>query len=56
MVGVEHYVGDPYETLNVNVNGTQNVLKAAYKYGQAPGLQFDLRGLRPQSQGAVERG
>ncbi len=33
-VGVEHYVGDPYETLNVNVNGTQNVLKAAYKYSK----------------------
>jgi UDP-glucose 4-epimerase len=33
-VGVEHYVGDPYETLNVNVNGTQNVLKAAYKYNR----------------------
>ena len=29
VVGVEHYVADPYETLNVNVNGTQNVLKAA---------------------------
>ncbi|HZP44930.1 MAG TPA: NAD-dependent epimerase/dehydratase family protein [Candidatus Binataceae bacterium] len=34
VVGVEHYVADPYETLNVNVNGTQNVLKAAYKYGK----------------------
>ncbi|MGH7987226.1 MAG: NAD-dependent epimerase/dehydratase family protein [Candidatus Binataceae bacterium] len=34
VVGVEHYVGDPYETLNVNVNGTQNVLKAAYKYSK----------------------
>jgi UDP-glucose 4-epimerase len=34
VVGVEHYVGDPYETLNVNVNGTQNVLRAAYKYGK----------------------
>jgi UDP-glucose 4-epimerase len=34
VVGVEHYVGDPYETLNVNVNGMQNVLKAAYKYGK----------------------
>jgi UDP-glucose 4-epimerase len=34
VVGVEHYVGDPYETLNVNVNGTQNLLKAAYKYGK----------------------
>ncbi len=34
VVGVEHYVGDPYEVLNVNVNGTQNVLKAAFKYGR----------------------
>jgi len=34
VVGVEHYVGDPYETLNVNVNGTQNVLKGAYKYNK----------------------
>ena len=32
VVGVEHYVGDPYEVLNVNVNGTQNVLKVAFKY------------------------
>jgi UDP-glucose 4-epimerase len=34
VVGVEHYVADPYETLNVNVNGTQNILKAAYKYNR----------------------
>jgi UDP-glucose 4-epimerase len=34
VVGVEHYVADPYQTLNVNVNGTQNVLKAAYKYNK----------------------
>ena len=34
VVGVEHYVADPYETLNVNVNVTQNVLKAAYKYNR----------------------
>ena len=34
VVGVEHYVADPYETLNVNVNGTQNILKAAYKYNK----------------------
>ncbi|MGH8673563.1 MAG: GDP-mannose 4,6-dehydratase [Burkholderiales bacterium] len=34
VVGVEHYVADPYETLNVNVNGTHNVLKAAYKHGK----------------------
>lgn len=32
VVGVEHYVGDPYEVLNVNVNGTQNVLRLAFKY------------------------
>jgi UDP-glucose 4-epimerase len=34
VVGVEHYVGDPYEVLNVNVNGTQNVLKLCFKHGK----------------------
>ncbi len=34
VVGVEHYVGDPYKVLNVNINGTQNVLKAAFKYSK----------------------
>lgn len=34
VVGVEYYVGDPYEVLNVNVNGTQNVLKLAFKHGK----------------------
>src|SRR5882762_4552966 len=34
VVGVEHYVGDPYEVLNVNINGTQNVLKLAHRYGK----------------------
>ena len=34
VVGVEHYVGDPYEVLNVNVNGTQNVLRLALKHGR----------------------
>jgi UDP-glucose 4-epimerase len=34
VVGVEHYVGDPYNVLNVNVNGTQNVLRAAFKHGR----------------------
>ncbi|MGH7878070.1 MAG: NAD-dependent epimerase/dehydratase family protein, partial [Candidatus Binataceae bacterium] len=34
VVGVEHYVADPYATLNVNVNGTQNLLRAAYKYNK----------------------
>ena len=34
VVGVEFYVGDPYEVLNVNVNGTQAVLKLAFKHGK----------------------
>ncbi len=34
VVGVEHYVGDPYEVLNVNGNGTQNVLRLALKHGK----------------------
>ncbi len=32
VVGVEHYVEDPFHVLNVNVNGTQNVLKSAHRY------------------------
>ncbi|MEQ8765652.1 MAG: NAD-dependent epimerase/dehydratase family protein [Planctomycetota bacterium] len=32
VVGVEHYVADPYHVLNVNVNGTQNILRAAHRY------------------------
>lgn len=31
VVGVEHYVGDPYQVLNINVNGTQTVLSVAFK-------------------------
>ena len=31
VVGVEHYVEDPFHVLNVNVNGTQNVLKFAHR-------------------------
>jgi len=34
VVGVEHYVEDPYKVLNVNVNGTQRVLELAYKYNK----------------------
>jgi UDP-glucose 4-epimerase len=34
VVGVEHYVGDPYQVLNVNVNGTQTVLNVAFKAGK----------------------
>jgi UDP-glucose 4-epimerase len=32
VVGVEHYVADPYQVLNININGTQNVLRAALKH------------------------
>lgn len=34
VVGVEHYVGDPYQVLNVNINGTQVVLKLAHRYNK----------------------
>jgi len=34
VVGVEHYVGDPHEVLNVNINGTQNVLRLAFRHGK----------------------
>jgi len=34
VVGVEHYVGDPFQVLDVNVNGTQNALKACYKHAK----------------------
>jgi len=30
VVGVEHYVGDPYQVLTVNINGTQEALTAAF--------------------------
>jgi UDP-glucose 4-epimerase len=33
VVGVEHYVADPFKVLNVNVNGTQHVLAAAMRHG-----------------------
>lgn len=32
VVGVEHYVGDPYQVLSVNINGTQEVLTAAFRH------------------------
>jgi nucleoside-diphosphate-sugar epimerase len=35
VVGVEHHLSDPYQVLNVNVNGTQNVLAAAAKERKA---------------------
>lgn len=32
VVGVEHYVSDPSKVLEVNVNGTQNVLRQAWRH------------------------
>ncbi len=34
VVGVEHYVGDPYQVLTVNINGTQQVLAAAFRHSR----------------------
>jgi UDP-glucose 4-epimerase len=34
VVGVEHYLVDPRLVLDVNVNGTENVLKLAYKHAR----------------------
>lgn len=34
VVGVEHYVGDPYQVLNVNINGTQALLTLAFKHAK----------------------
>ena len=34
VVGVEHYVADPYAVLNVNINETQNVLRLAHKHNK----------------------
>ncbi len=50
VVGVEHYVGDPFAVLNVNVNGTQNVLKLAFKYHRKVvfGSTSEVYGRNPQ--------
>ena len=56
VVGVEHYVGDPYETLNVNVNGTQNILKAAYKYNKRVVFSSTSEVYGRNPEGALERG
>jgi UDP-glucose 4-epimerase len=34
VVGVEHYVANPYDVLNVNVNGTRIVLDLAFQYNK----------------------
>ncbi len=59
VVGVEHYVADPYQVLTVNINGTQEVLGAAFRhhkkvvfsstsevYGRSTALPFDEDGDR----------
>ena len=56
VVGVAHYVGDPYETLNVNVNGAQNLLRAAYKYNKRVVFSSTSGSLRAQSESSVAGG
>jgi UDP-glucose 4-epimerase len=34
VVGVEHYVDDPFNVLNVNILGTLNVLRLAHRHGR----------------------
>src|SRR5438067_2294396 len=59
VVGVEHYVGDPYQVLTVNINGTQEALTAAFRhqkkvvfsstseiYGGSPAVPIDEKGHR----------
>ena len=68
VVGVDHYVGDPYQVLNVNVNGTQNVLTVAFKankkvvfsstsevYGKSLSIPFREEGERLLGSTTVDR-
>ena len=68
VVGVEHYVGDPYQVLTVNINGTQDVLAAAFRhgrkvvlastsevYGRSPAVPFDEDGDRVLGSTRVDR-
>lgn len=68
VVGVEHYVGDPYQVLNVNVNGTQNVLTLAFKankkvvfsstsevYGKSDNVPFSEDGDRVLGSTTIDR-
>jgi UDP-glucose 4-epimerase len=34
VVGVEHYVDDPFNVLNVNIQGTLNMLRLAHRHGK----------------------
>lgn len=68
VVGVEHYVGDPYQVLTVNINGTQEVLTAAFRhqkkvvfsstsevYGRNPAVPFDEDGDRVLGSTRIDR-
>ena len=53
VVGVEHYVTDPFKVLNVNVNGTQNVLAAAMEHGARVVFGSHIRGLWAESKSSL---
>lgn len=68
VVGVEHYVGDPYQVLTVNINGTQEVLSAAFRhqkkvvfsstseiYGRSPAVPFEEDGDRVLGSTRIDR-
>jgi UDP-glucose 4-epimerase len=68
VVGVEHYVGDPYQVLTVNINGTQEVLAAAFRhgrkvvfastsevYGRSPAVPFEEDGDRVLGSTRIDR-
>ncbi|MBI4488756.1 MAG: NAD-dependent epimerase/dehydratase family protein [Deltaproteobacteria bacterium] len=68
VVGVEHYVGDPYQVLNINLNGTQTVLNLAFKarkkvifssssevYGRSLGVPFSEDGDRVLGSTRIDR-
>jgi UDP-glucose 4-epimerase len=68
IVGVEHYVGDPYQVLTVNINGTQEVLTAAFRhqkkvvfsstseiYGRSTTVPFDEDGDRVLGSTRIDR-
>jgi UDP-glucose 4-epimerase len=68
VVGIEHYVGDPYQVLSVNINGTQEVLAAAFRhqkkvvfsstsevYGRSAAVPFEEDGERVLGSTRTER-
>ncbi|MBL8695449.1 MAG: NAD-dependent epimerase/dehydratase family protein [Planctomycetes bacterium] len=68
VVGVEHYVDDPFGVLDVNINGTQNVLRAAFHndtrvvfsstseiYGKSKDVPFKEYGDRLLGPTAIDR-